>query len=222
MILKLTYHGSDPARVETHDFEEHIQRHWMLGNYYETQPGGLLNAIYNHEPGLVYVDVGACIGNHSLFFAAVMQAEQAIAIEPDFDNYNHLLANLNLNDLPISPIYCAAGAKEGRVSMEPYHESKNVGMRRVKEGRDVAVHTLDYICGKMKRIDVIKIDVEHYNAQVFAGMTGMLSKHRPVVYVEAESKQEQTEADAFFRSQGYKLASGPFNHTPTWEYRYAQ
>lgn len=64
--------------------------------YYEDD---LLKAIRNLRPVGVYVDVGAHIGNHTVFFAKECSPDHVIAIEPDSDNIEFLLQNVRANNL---------------------------------------------------------------------------------------------------------------------------
>ena len=67
MTQKVHAHGKT-VEFEVRNPQEHIQKNWMVGNFYETQRNGLLNHIANNEDhGGKYFDIGASIGNHSVF-----------------------------------------------------------------------------------------------------------------------------------------------------------
>lgn len=217
MRFNIRYLDSDPYEVTVADPDEHIQRSWVAGVFYEgARADAMLHRIYTFEKGLTYVDVGACIGNHSIFFAHVMKAEQVIAIEPNATNF--ILLVENTEHLPVVPIRAAAGAVAGRCATRRYGPAYQWGMTEVIAGDEVPVLPIDEICKDVPRVDVIKIDVEHDNDAVCAGMIETLRQFRPVVFIEA-SGEELEAADAFFHAHRYTRTAGPFNATPTWEYR---
>ena len=67
----------------------HQQKFWLKGKYYEQ---AMLDYIRVNYPGGTYIDGGACIGNHTLYFAALC-AQQVIAVEPVKRNAAHLWRN---------------------------------------------------------------------------------------------------------------------------------
>lgn len=197
------------------DPNEHQQKHWVHGNFYETHRGGLLNWVYKQGFKNI-IDVGASIGNHSLFFAGIMEAN-VLAIEPYKPSYDHLEENIKLNKLNISTIQAALGLKEGRITMVPVSDS-NIGMVQGKPGNDVTVTTFDQlnIHGLLLHVDYIKIDVEHSNVGVLKGAT-VLKDINPVISIECESKQMLKATNQIMQSYGYKIIPNlKLNHTPTY------
>jgi FkbM family methyltransferase len=222
--LSIPWPGAESSVVQIRDENEHIQRHWFVGAYYEGNSKGMLRHIWrNCKQGLVYVDVGASIGNHTLFFANVMEAARVVAIEPVEESLDHLRANLERNPEiaeRVEVIASAVSDHNGTVGMERYHPSNNAGMWRVTEGDDTPCATLDELLKDEQRVDILKIDVEHHNAEVLAGMVGTLETFKPTVYLEAEQDHELAAADEFFRLVGYARVRGvQLNYTPTyvWE-----
>ncbi len=66
------------------------------GSFYE--PDVLMKAQEIHLPGTSIVDIGANIGNHTIFFAAILGAK-VIAFEPYGPNYELLRLNVAANGL---------------------------------------------------------------------------------------------------------------------------
>jgi FkbM family methyltransferase len=223
--VPLKWPGAASSVVQIRDEDEHIQRHWFMGVYYEsTGKNGMLAYIAkHHEKGLHYVDVGASIGNHTLFFLNVMEATRVVAIEPVKASLNHLRDNLDRNNGVadrVEVIECAVSDHKGWVGMRKYHPSNNVGMYQVAPIGDIPCATLDDLLQDEDRVDILKIDVEHHNAEVLAGMVTTLDVFEPTVYLEAESDEELADADEFFAAVGYARIPGvQLNYTPTyiWE-----
>ena len=57
---------------------DYIQSHFLTGHFY-SEPE--LKLIQQHYRGGVFLDVGANVGNHSLFAAKVLNAPRVIAVE---------------------------------------------------------------------------------------------------------------------------------------------
>jgi len=219
MISTLIYKDTK-TQVVIKDEAEHIQKHWIGGRFYETQRNGLLNHIYQTElKGGKYIDIGASVGNHSLFFANVMKGE-VISFEPQADSFYHLQENMELNSF-LNPLYrVALGLREGFVNMTK-HSDTNVGMYQVNENDngDTILCPLDNFADIVKGYDVIKIDVEHYNKELLTGAKNVLTRGSGLVYIEAETPDVLKVTDRIMAEYDYeRMANLVLNHTPTYLY----
>lgn len=225
MKKRINYLGKG-VYVLVRDEHEHMQKHWMLGTFYETQRNGMLNYIYQHYQGGVFIDCGACIGNHTLFFAEICGSDRIYAFEPVKGLYSHLKENLAINGIEnVITFNCALGNKEGEVSMTP-PTGNNVGMSMVNEkGKGVILTTLDKALSghKITEIKLIKIDVEHYNVPLLEGAGKTLTRFKPDVFIECESSVTlQRTAKILEAIYGYELVLGlVFNRTPTYLFKHA-
>ncbi len=226
MNQRLWWPGSPDSIVEIRDPNEHIQKNWVQNAYYESGHNGLLRHIskrFTDNAGLRYVDVGASIGNHTLFFLKVMGAWYVTAIEPIPASMDHLLDNLRLNSIGTDRcrvLQWACAAEYGAVRMGRYHESNNVGMWMVggeADQVDVDADTLDNLLYKSGRVDILKIDVECYNRQVLSGAKKTLQEQRAVIYIECEDDLDWV--DGFLSGFGYdRTPDLKLCHTPVYEY----
>ncbi|MFZ4410190.1 MAG: FkbM family methyltransferase, partial [Paracraurococcus sp.] len=192
---------------------DHIQ-HALLstGAFYES---GMLEDLRRRlRPGGLFVDVGANIGNHALFAAAVCGA-RVLAFEPAPALADHCAATLAANgvsarlDLRRQGVGAAVG--QARLLPGPGH---NAGRTRLESGPgEVAVVRLDDMLAAAP--DVIKIDVEGMEAEVLAGARGVLARHRPALYVETLDAAAFAAVEAVLRPLGYR-AEMRFNRDPTW------
>jgi len=139
---------------------------------------------------LVYVDVGANSGNHTIFMSRLV--EHVIAFEPFERVRNQLKDNLILNHITnvtlhevalgekdeTLPFYAAPETNLGAASFQAHHKADNqlLGMLQVRRGDDVL--------RDVANISIIKIDVEGFEKQVLSGLKETLSKHRPLLIVE--------------------------------------
>ena len=211
MIQTLTYDGKS-VRVEVRDPNDHIQKCWVAGEFYEKTA---LDWIYKNVPHMsVVVDVGACIGNHTLFLSCVMGCGVHV-VEPCTDSMGHLSINMRLNDpFRWTAFNGAAGAQVGTCRIEPYigpHGETNVGMVKTRKGSGVSVWPLD----KMLAFTVptfVKIDVEGDERNVLAGMTDTL-KYGPILMIETKTPDW---VDKYLKPFGYSRRAVKLGHTPTY------
>ena len=139
-----------------------------------------------HHSGTA-VDVGAHVGNHALYLAAVCDL-RVLAFEADPATYERLEDNVALNPgIDVDCHHLALGAVNGAGSIGRAM-TVTVGTGPVEVARfDDRFHIDD--------LAVVKVDVEGMEPDVLAGMAGHLEEHRPVVYVETHTD----DADAAHR-----------------------
>lgn len=215
MIKQLNYleHTVD---VRITNEADHIQKKWILGNFYEAQRNGMLNHIYqNQKPGK-WFDIGASIGNHTLFFA--MMGAKVHSFEPFKESFDHLAENVKLNKFKAKLYNMALGDYIGKCGMKVV-SAANCGMNQVVAGSDVEIVTIDSMeC--FEGYDMIKIDVEHHNRELITGAKHTFKKGKGDIYIEAESIEQRDEVDQLLVECGYhRVPDLVFNHTPTYLYK---
>jgi len=210
--MKLKYDNKTVNCLIT-DVKEHQQKNWIRGQFYEAHGNGLLHWAYARGFKNI-IDVGASIGNHTLFFAGIMGAK-VISIEPYEPSYLNTQSNVQLNNLEsqVSMHNVACGSKEGRVKMQPFGVN-NIGMTRSTPGDETRVVQLDYFLNK--EIDYVKIDIEGDNINVLSGAKKLMSLN-PVVSIECENESVLEDTNNFMSKYGYSISLGiKLNPTPTY------
>lgn len=221
------------ARVWIKDAREEVQAHWAQGNFYETQRHGLLNLVHQKCRGGTFIDVGAFIGNHTLFFAACCGADRVLAFEPAQEAYEHLVANVALNGLGnVTAFNLALGEHRGSVGLRFSTVDPAQGgamMTAIDDhGSLVLMERLDQIVEQegVEQVTCLKVDVEGYTLPVLRGARETIRRFRPVITCECRTVEEFRAVDAFLGELGYgvyTVQGQPFamNHTPTylWEHR---
>lgn len=183
-----------------------IQKAHRQGRFYE---GAELAMIRAELPqGGTFVDIGANIGNHSIYVAAFLQPGRVIVFEPNPVAYRLLLANVAMNDLGrvIETRHVGLGlSSETSEGFGMGAPRKNLGSARMKPGEgDLKVIAGDAAL-KDAVPDVIKIDVEGMEMMVLAGLEETVARHRPTILIEVD--QENYDAfDAWVARQGYDVA----------------
>ena len=153
----------------------------------------------------VILDIGANIGNHSLYWAKICGAKKIHAFEPIKTTFEMLEKNISLNGLEkvIIPHNIALGERAGFGDIAVYL-SHNIGFTNIKESPyGFPIAALDDIDLGRGKIDFVKIDVEGFELKTLAGMKGTLKKHKPAVFIEAGSKTAAAVAE-FFKNIGYR------------------
>lgn len=213
MTTVITYKG---IGTEMHTHNDHIGR--VIKNSKSFYERTLLQYIDEHVPhGGIYIDCGANIGNHTVFFATHCAAK-VISIEPVTENFIVLRQNVRENRLTdkVSPMLCAASDKPGiRYGIEKVPE--NMGMCRMTDGRDIESTTIDGLTDSIPEgtLHLLKIDCEGMEMNVLRGAVETIEKHKPFIIVEAATKEEQDAVHAFLGQFGYER-SIQFNATPTF------
>jgi FkbM family methyltransferase len=145
-------------------------------------------------PGMVYVDVGAYIGHHTIIgSAAVGPGGQVHAFEASPSTYAELLANVRLNQC--TNTVCNNVALSDRAGTAPFYLADVSEAAANSLGRtvhtserhiDVAVRTLDdYFESKsIHRVDLVKVDVEGAELLFVRGAARTLQRFKPALILE--------------------------------------
>lgn len=162
------------------------------------------------------VDVGAHVGNHTLYFAAVLGMETC-AFEPNAASFALLESNVRQNGIDQNCLLrnAAVGACPGRARSIAESVS-NSGMAKVEPdpNGEVPIVTLDDEMADLQRVDLIKIDVEGGEFDVLKGASALLQRTRPLLYVEIMEPAFEG-VHAYLQSSGY-VCWKRFNATPTF------
>ncbi|MFM2081652.1 MAG: hypothetical protein RL380_343 [Verrucomicrobiota bacterium] len=137
------------------------------------------------KSGEVVVDVGANVGHLLLLLSDVVGAENLYGFEPTPLTFQRLEENWRLNQWPLKNLFNAAvGANSGTmfITNSKTPETTN-SVHAQAQGDDVAVaiKTLDASAALWhgRKIGLLKIDVEGFEAQVFGGALRFLQESRP-------------------------------------------
>lgn len=220
----VTYRGKDYYFVHFED--DYIPRTMRSsGLFYEVAFLNLLARL--HQPHKLIVDGGANLGNHSIFFAGVMQA-QVIAFEPQPHNHLLLCANRSLNGLD-AKIDIRPTALGARADMATLHlaQENNYGTYScvtpdegrtgtVHDGIAVTVATLDSeLAAHINDISILKLDIEGMELDALHGARKLLERSQPLVAVECFNKAKYAAIKDFLASFDYFVIDS-MNATPTF------
>lgn len=161
------------------------------------------------RPGDTVVDAGANIGTHTIAFAALVgEAGAVIAFEPQRFSFQLLCGNAALNCL--TNVECRRQGlgesirKAGIPRLSP-RETWNfaaVAIGGDHEADEVEIVTLDSL--GLKSCRLIKIDVEGMEPEVIRGARATIEAHRPVLFVECNTRDGAARTIGAIRDAGYR------------------
>ena len=151
---------------------------------------GILRLIRSHlNKESVFVDVGANIGQHSLY--ASLFARHVYAFEPITSIYHQFNRSIFENDIfSISTYNYALGDTNTVIPIYSNKINRGGSSLVVSSERsflqNVKVVRLDDVASSIgfERVDVMKIDVEGYEYSVLLGAQEVLKLHHPVLIIE--------------------------------------
>lgn len=147
------------------------------------------------EKAKTVVDVGTNNGWLLINMASIIAPNGGFiyGFEPFPDTYNRCIKNIHSSNIMNAEVFnLGCGEKESTFEMEVTLES-NSGQNRIvekserksgKKTEQVMVTTLDKQLNNVKKIDLIKIDVEGFELHVLKGAHNILQNHHPVLFME--------------------------------------
>jgi len=181
-ILKLM-HGIKPLQIEV--FDDFIGHHIAAGTFWEVT--FLMKTLKKLQHDMVLVDVGANIGNHTMFWAKYLR--RVIAIEGSKQIADVLRRNIERNDYPNVEVINAIvdDAKDKPVSEKTFDTNLGRTMFNASMEGTLRTQTLDDLVNEP--IDVMKIDVEGAEIRALRGARRLLTDHHPLLFVEVHTPE---------------------------------
>lgn len=213
-VIAVLDHGGREFNFLLPSAEDHISKAIISGSFYESR---LLEFLKDFlARGSLVLDVGANIGNHTIFFAGVCGCEVE-AFEPNQEAGRYLRRNIELNDLGslVTVHEVALSDKPGRVSVD-VSVPGNLGATSFKADAHGSVEAAIADSFSFdKRVALIKIDAEGMDPLVVAGARGLIKRDRPVIVAEAADSAAFDRVASELASGEY-VAVGCFNATDTY------
>lgn len=160
------------------------------------------------------LDVGANIGNHTLYMASVIGCH-VVAFEPNVELAEALAHSVHLNALGerVAIKTIGLGRETGHGSFKE-QLSSNLGAQSIEVGEGhITIRALDEL-DLQRPVKLIKIDVEGMELAVLQGGRGLIAQDRPLIYVECMSVNEFQVIEKWMVTQKYTYWD-TFNATPT-------
>ena len=186
-----------------HDTDEVIGRSLSLyAEYSQIEVDFLLGLL--DEKSIVY-DVGANIGYHTSAFAS--RAGKVYAFEPNPHNYSLLMQNVESKG-NVLLMNCAVSATNGTTKISDYNPDVPGNYGSMHVGGDdakilVPMMSIDEM--GLEKPDMIKIDVEGSEYEVFKGAMKTIAEHKPTIYYEAHETPHFKEIYELLEPLGYSF-----------------
>ena len=189
-----------------------IQRSILTNrNYFEYDL--LWNLAFNWNEGILakkikdkaMLDIGANIGNHTLFFMNECGASFAHCFEPIKGTFEILKRNIFENGLydKVRLYNVAIGKKEGNAEIASFHED-NLGGTCLKDQDNGQIKVVPIDSLEIENdVAFVKIDVEGFELNAVLGMQNFLKKLHPVVFIEIRGCF-YNQINDIFTALGYK------------------
>lgn len=167
-----------------------IDKHIYLYGAYEPQ---ILDLIARYlKKGGVFIDIGANIGQHSMFAASIVGVRGKVySFEPIPYIFNQILDSARINhfDSIISAHNVALGEKNRTATL--YVDKSNIGGSSVVKAdrKDSSEITIDIkrgddVLNNIQHINMIKMDVEGYEHEALLGMQKTITLYKPIIILE--------------------------------------
>ncbi|MCG6658048.1 FkbM family methyltransferase [Halomonas campisalis] len=170
------------------------------------------------EKGDLVLDVGANIGNHSLYLASIVGC-RVEAFEPNQNLCEALQASIALNALEERVVVHQVGVSEAQGFAHFDHDhvdASNLGGQSLEVSQspdEITLVSLDQL-DLPAPLRMIKIDVEGMELQVLRGAKNLIERDRPILYVEGKTENDFSSINNLLKELGYLFCS-TFNATPT-------
>jgi FkbM family methyltransferase len=154
------------------------------------------------------VDLGANVGMASLYFSKAFPKARIFAVEPDPENFGCLEANLQeeINAKRLVALHAGIAVADGTAFIEKKEKAYNISLstdtRSDIEVRILSMNTL-LRESKLDQIDLLKIDIEGWEDQLFSRDTEWLQRVRHII-MECHSPAIKQRCEAVLHANGFR------------------
>lgn len=170
------------------------------------------------QPDDLVLDVGANIGNHTLYLASVVGCK-VHAFEPNRHLCDALAQSIELNgqDHRVTVHQVGVSASKG-VARFSHLDAANLGAQSLEQVQDADENTIQLVSLDQLEwsspVRMIKIDVEGMESEVLRGAQRLILRDKPVLYVESQTAGDFELLSTRLKALGYWYCA-TFNATPT-------
>ena len=205
-IFRSTHDGQAVSFFVT-DPNDVIQAHHNRGRFYELEELAIIGRHF--PPGGLFLDIGANVGNHTVFAVKFLHARDVVVIEPNPPAILVLEANVDLNGIrrSVDLSHIGLGLSDEVAVATAVSDQGNLGATRLvsRQGDDgIRVLPGDDLFGG-RRFDFIKIDVEGMELRVLNGLRQTVANSRPAMFIEVDDANAAAFA-AFLDEVDYRVA----------------
>ena len=167
------------------------------------------------EPGATILDVGANLGNHTIYWAKA--GRRVIGFEPNPATANALRESVRINRLErwvtLHQVALGSVAAQGDLRLLLPANQGAIAVEPAATGA-ISIVRLDDM--DVPNFSIMKIDVEGAEEAVLAGALDTITRVRPIVI--AEDREGNALVRSVLRSMGYRRVPVSLAYTPTYLY----
>lgn len=156
----------------------HIKEVEKHGKFFEY---GMLEAISKlpYRPGIC-MDIGANVGNHTVFFSKFCKFDKVWAFEPSPNSFELLKENVRAQDMDwgTQMFPFAVGSEMCYINMSDNDE--NPSQNKINGEGEILMVKIDI----KEKVALIKIDVEGYELEVIKGAYEVIEREKPELFIE--------------------------------------
>lgn len=188
---------------------DHVSNEIIIDGFYEGKELKILCEWLKRKKKLkLAIDVGAYIGNHSIFFSNYFK--NVISFEPNLLSYR--LLSINTEKKKNIRIF-NFGLSSKRSTKDFYSYEDNYGGSSIKKNSNLKFDKIKAKFFKFdnlninQKADLIKIDVEGEELNVLKGMINYIEKHKPIIIFECQENEiykGSTKVINFLKKKNYK------------------
>ena len=213
VVVERTMNGIT-VRFFVVDENDHLQQHHLFGKWYEEEE---LKLMASHFDGGTFIDIGANVGNHTLYAALVMEAAKVISFEPNPPAFTACRYSILLNQLSERVEVFNVGLSDvDEKAQIHWSGERNLGATQLATGSGSLVLKRGDDLLSCEQPSLIKIDVESLEMKVLNGLVETISRCHPMLFVEVDFTNEKA-FRSFLTRVGYEIlhtipASGNTNY----------
>lgn len=201
---------SDISNKRIYHHYDHIGKQlFTKKRFYEDKMLFYIKELYKEKKPNI-LDIGANIGNHSIYFSSF--AKKVFAYEPCQSNFDKLYKNITFNNIDNVFIF-QKGISTKTATYSNLEVLHNRGMNTLFEDKNGDILTVNgdrEVVNLNVEIDVIKIDCENMSFDVLKSLTQTIDKFKPDIFIEGDE-----EILTYIKKRGWSIVK-VFNHTPTY------
>ena len=177
-------HRNSSISLFVNNNKDIIQREHAAGRFYEAEELGIIER--NFRPGTTFVDIGANVGNHTVYVSKFLKPDRVICFEPNIDARTILVFNCRLNELEnVSLEDSIFGLSDASQYATAQVYEDNLGGTRLSPNPDGSIPLVagDSILASSE-CSFLKIDVEGLELNVLMGLERTIAEHKPRIFIE--------------------------------------
>lgn len=205
-IYCMKYFGED-IKFYLPDINEYIQSLiYTKCMFYEIETLEKLKEF--HLDNKVIIDVGANIGNHSLYFARIINSLKVYSFDPNKKLAEIFNKNMKINNVEnkVELRNIGISSEKGYGNLEIIEED-NWGANKVSisEKGEFEIGILDELFETFEsEIGLIKIDVEGMELEVIKGAKNIIEKFKPILCIEILDEEHYKQINNILAKFNYK------------------